>query len=72
MSFDLQRILESKRALRQRLAARPVGEKLRMLDAMRERALAIRGAFPPTTGESATLREEPPGYGEKREGKKEQ
>jgi hypothetical protein len=43
MSFDLQKILESKRALRRQLAARPVAEKLRMLDALRERELAIRG-----------------------------
>ena len=43
MSFDLQQILESKRTLRRDLAARPVGEKLRMLDALRERELAIRG-----------------------------
>lgn len=44
MSFDLQRVLESKRALRRNLAARPVAEKLRMLDALRERELAIRGS----------------------------
>ena len=43
MTFDLQKILESKRALRRDLAARPVAEKLRMLDALRERELAIRG-----------------------------
>ena len=43
MSFDLQKILESKRAFRQKLAARPIAEKLRMLDALRERELAIRG-----------------------------
>jgi hypothetical protein len=43
MSFDLQKILESKRALRRDLAMRPIGEKLRMLDAMRERELVIRG-----------------------------
>ena len=42
MSFDLQKILESKRALRRNLAARPVAEKLRMLNALRERELAIR------------------------------
>ena len=70
MSFDLQRILASKRALRQRLAARPVAEKLRLLDAMRERALAIRGASPAMAGESAIVREEPPTYGQ-REGKTE-
>jgi len=61
MSFDLQAILKSKRALRRELAARPVAEKLRMLDALRERALAIRSAKPaPGTG---VLREEPPPCG---------
>ena len=43
MTFDLQKILESKRALRSKLAGRPVAEKLRMLDSLRERELAIRG-----------------------------
>jgi hypothetical protein len=43
MTFDLQKILESKRAYRQSLAALPIAEKLRILDALRERALAIRG-----------------------------
>lgn len=46
MTFNLQRVLESKRALRRNLAARPVAEKLRMLDALRERALTLRGATP--------------------------
>ncbi len=64
MSFDLQRILESKRALRRHLATRPVAEKLRMLDAMRERAVAIRGASPAISGHSALVREEPPEEGE--------
>lgn len=44
MSFDLQRILESKRGFRHRLAARPIAEKLRMLYEMRARALSLRGA----------------------------
>ena len=44
MSFDLQRVLESKRAYRQKLAARPVAEKLRLLDEMSERARTIRRA----------------------------
>lgn len=48
MSFDLQKILESKRALRRDLAARPLAEKLRMLDALRERELAIRGRRGPS------------------------
>jgi hypothetical protein len=43
MSFDLQKILESKLALRRKLAALPVAEKLRMLDALRQRTLDIRG-----------------------------
>jgi hypothetical protein len=60
MSFDLQRILESKRALRRRLAARPVAEKLQMLDALRERALAIRGPTRGTAGEASEVREEAP------------
>ena len=56
MTADLQAILESKRRYRQRLAARPIAEKLRMLDAMRERALLLRPA-------SSLLREEPAPYG---------
>ena len=43
MNFDLSKMLASKRAMRKRLAARPVAEKLRMLDALRDRAVAIRG-----------------------------
>ncbi len=59
MSFDLQKILESKRAFRRHLAARPIAEKLRMLDALRERELAIRGR----PGQSASaLHEGPPPY----------
>ncbi len=42
MTASLQKTLESKRALRRELASRPIAEKLRMLDAMRERELAIR------------------------------
>ncbi len=58
MTLDLVRILRSKRDLRQRLAARPVAEKLAMLDAMRERALAIRPT--PYAVEGGLLREKPP------------
>jgi len=43
VSFDSEKILESKRALRRNLAALPIAEKLRLLDALRERELAIRG-----------------------------
>jgi hypothetical protein len=55
MTFNLHTILESKRALRRALAARPVAEKLRLLDALRERQLAIRGR----AVRSRNLREEP-------------
>lgn len=43
MTFDLQRVLERKRVYRERLASRPIAEKLRVLDALREREIAIRG-----------------------------
>jgi hypothetical protein len=33
---------ESKRAFRRQLAQRPVAEKLRLLDVLRERAIAIK------------------------------
>jgi hypothetical protein len=60
MTFDLHTILESKRALRRALAARPLAEKLRLLDALRERQLAIRGR--PVAVESNALCEEPASY----------
>lgn len=60
MTFDLDRIIASKRAFRQRLAARHIEEKLAMLDALRERALALRAARS-AAGEAA-LQEEPPPY----------
>jgi hypothetical protein len=45
---DLKRVFEGKRAFRRRLATRPIVEKLRMLDVLRERALTIRRASRPT------------------------
>ena len=60
MSFDLQKIIESKRALRRKLAALPVAEKLRMLYALRERELAIRGRA--VHSEPSGLCEEPAPY----------
>ena len=62
MTFDLQKILESKRALRRNLAARPIGEKLRMLDALREREIAIRGRAVPPRPVAGTLHEPPTKY----------
>ena len=68
MSFDLQKILESKRILRRNLAARPVTEKLRMLDALRERDLAIRGSA--AHSDSSVLRKKHAPYRTDRRGKK--
>jgi len=59
MSFDLQKFLESKRALRRHLAARPIEEKLRLLDAMREREVAIRGDGLRSDAPPGILREGP-------------
>jgi len=44
MSFDLEKIWESKRALRRSLARRPLAEKMAMLEQLRDQALAIRRA----------------------------
>jgi hypothetical protein len=60
MSFNVVKILESKRRFRQGLAARPIAEKLAMLDELRERALAIRAAKP--VPESRVLHEDSPPY----------
>ena len=46
MTSDLERLLAAKRAQRQKLRDLPIGEKLRLLDALRERALALRGSVP--------------------------
>ena len=58
MPFDLQRILDSKRSHRQHLASRPIVEKLRMLDALRERELAIRARKISVDSASRTVREQ--------------
>ena len=62
MTFDLQKIIESKRVLRRQLAARPIGEKLRMLDVLREREIAIRGHAVPPPPLAGILREPPAAY----------
>lgn len=46
MTSTLQQILDSKRALRRELASLPVSEKLRMLEAMKERELEIHPESP--------------------------
>lgn len=63
MTLDMQKIMESKRTMRSRLAARPVGEKLRLLDALRERELVLRGAAIPSSSATAALREASAVYG---------
>ena len=53
MTFEMREILKSKQALRQRLAAMPYGEKLRLLEQLRDRALAIVACRPPRAPVSA-------------------
>ena len=60
MSFDFECIWEGKRARRRQLARMPIVEKLRLLDAMRERALTIANA---THRLAKAVHENPPGYG---------
>ena len=63
-NFDFERIWESKRALRERLTTAPIIEKLRMLDALHERAVAIRDA---RFREVTAVQEKPGGYGDPKE-----
>jgi hypothetical protein len=64
MSTELDRILESNAAHRRKLADLPIGEKLRLLDEMRERALTIQRARPlgepVVRDDPATYRATPP------------
>lgn len=59
MGFDFERIWESKRALSERLTASPIAEKLRLLDALRERAVTLRAPAP----DEAVVRETSAEYG---------
>ncbi len=59
MKFDINEMVKSKEAFRQRLAALPIAEKLHLLDAMRERAVTIREA---TDRESHAVHEESTQY----------
>jgi hypothetical protein len=63
-TYDFERIWESKRALRRRLRAAPIIEKLRMLDALHERAAAIRGA---RLREATAVQEKLGRYGDRKE-----
>lgn len=60
MTFDLNRMIESRKALRRKLAGRPVAEKLALLDALRERAVALREASGHLT--HSTVHEAPEKY----------
>lgn len=57
MISDLEKMLESKRAYREQLASLPIAKKLRILDALRERELAIRGRMTRTGSASSTFPE---------------
>lgn len=46
MNDHFAQIIASKRRMRETIAARPIGAKLRLLDAMRERDTAIRESRP--------------------------
>jgi len=60
MKFEFRNIAESKGAFRKELAARPIAEKLRLLDALRERTLAIRRASNTGAPRKAIVQETPP------------
>ena len=44
MTFDMAKIIESKRAMRRRLRTMPIADKLRMLELLRERSKKLREA----------------------------
>jgi hypothetical protein len=46
MSDWMRQVLESKRAMRQRLGSLPIAEKLALLEKLRARTLVIRAARP--------------------------
>jgi len=60
MNVDWDKVSESKRALRRNVAALPLAEKLRLLDALRERELAIRSSRVLAAPPAGVLRETPP------------
>ena len=65
MNPDLLRILEHKQALRRSLAAHPLAEKLRLLDALRERAVVLRRAGRLAVRDASTVRELQSPYGQR-------
>lgn len=61
MTFEMQEILRSKRALRERLTSLPIGEKLRMLDMLRDRCLEIAAVRARLRAGSAAIHRSPDG-----------
>ena len=59
MKLDFHKIAESKGAFRKKLAARPIAEKLRMLDTLRQRTLAIRASRKSDLASPAIVQETP-------------
>lgn len=64
MNHDFTEILASKQKFRHALATRDITEKLRMLDALRERALLL-GAYPCQSVRVQTVAEESAAYSSK-------
>jgi hypothetical protein len=62
VTFDLAKIIDSKRAYRRKLADMPIGDKLRLLDVLRERAISLQSAtrhaegIPSAPSETSTAR----------------
>ena len=61
MSFELEKIWESKRVFRRQLTALPIAKKLEILDALHERTLVIKNSR--TAPKSCRLGEQPLRYG---------
>ncbi len=64
MTFDLERILKSKEALRNKLTNLPIEEKLRMLDALGERTLILQQAKVQIPAGATGVREDSVPYSE--------
>lgn len=66
MNFDFRQILEEKKKFRAELASRDILEKLRMLDAMRQRSILLR-SHQSGSSNSNLIRESSPEYPSKRD-----
>ncbi len=61
MWIDWKQIVERKRAFGKGLAARPIGEKLELLDALRERSVVLRRTLGPVAREESEAARETAG-----------